>query len=284
MMNSKLIRSNKRKRTKRDWLKLIDLWMSKNSYATLDWNTIMGLEGGYGSQKIKTIEDAVDPKNEGTWPYIWFNSDQKDYGPYAKHSYVYSLLFGRQISAGTINMVTQHLETRAQTERWEDPCMVVDWGGSIFTATDLYEMSKAIEAVAMVNLWDTAQMEFALWFLDNHAYPIDILPEDALNVVLTRIESFGGPIVFLFSEVLEHEKEPMKYFDDLSEALPLDDVYVASSFCTPAYGHHIPVIIDDEECHTVRIANARWRTAMEKRGFNLIKIEGWNSRLWWCKR
>lgn len=275
-------RTSTRTKSRRDWHKLIDQFMAENKRSTLDWQTVLGLEGGYGASKIKSVEDAIDPKNEGTWPYIWFKSDQTDISVYKRYDYIYSLLFGRQISSGTIALTAKHIDERAQKEKWGQPALLVDWGGSIFTAVDICDLADSVQGVILVNL-DGPQLEFADWFIWENRYPIGICRENEFEE-LRYLNDRDHPVIFLFSEVLEHEKEPIRYLESLDKVLPLDDLYVASSFCTPAYGHYVPITIRNKDYHTVRSANKAWRAAMEGNGYELTKIQGWNSRLWRCRR
>lgn len=273
------------KLTRKDWHKLIDEFMGLHSRSTLDWDAVLGLEGGYGQEKIKNIEDAIKPENEGTWPYIWFKSDQKDYSVYNRYDYIYSLLFGRQISGGTIKMVIDDLLNRSL---WTPKFMLIDWGGSAFTAKDLLDGDAPIKGVYTVN-FKGPQMDFAMWYFTEKVPTSRWFAgfEDGLDsrhMIRKTLEVVELPIVWLFSEVLEHVKSPLEYWDNLCAEFDINDAYIANSFCTPAYGHHVPIIMDGKECHTVRIANKAWREGMKKRGYILRKMEGWNSRLFHCTK
>jgi len=273
------------KLTRKDWHKLIDEFMGLHSRSVLDWDAVLGLEGGYGQEKIKSIEDAIKPENEGTWPYIWFKSEQTDFSVYNRWDYIYSLLFGRQISGGTIKMVIDDLLNRSL---WTSKFVVVDWGGSAFTAQDLLDSDVPISRLYTVN-FEGPQMDFANWYFRKktsskrwHRFYED--DPDPYSLGYLRGASEKNYVVWLFSEMLEHVKNPLEYWDLLDDLFNIKDAYIANSFCSPAYGHHVPIIMDGKECHTVRIANKAWREGMEKRGYTLTKMKGWNSRLWRCKR
>lgn len=271
--------------TNRQWLTLINKYMGLNGRATLDWKAVLGLEGGYGENKIKTVADAMLPENEGTWPGIWFQSGQKDYSVYNRYDYIYSLLFGKQISAGTIKMVIDDLVNRSL---WTPKFILIDWGGSAFTAKDLLDSGAPISTLCTVN-FRGPQMDFARWYFREER----LVPRwtfryddelDSRTALRESLQSRSTAKVWLFSEVLEHVKSPLEYWDNLCAEFNIQDAYIANSFCTPAYGHHIPVIMDGKECHTVRIANKAWRKGMEERGYTLRKMKGWNSRLWHVRK
>jgi len=262
--------------SKKDWLKLIDEYMGSVRRATLDWNSVMQLEGGYGQYKIKSVKEAMESKNSGTWPGIWFQSGQTNYTVYRRFDYIYSLLFGRQISAGTIKMVIDEL-------RDEDK-VLVDWGGTVFTAEDLLGALPHLVRLYTIN-FEGPQMYFALWFY-NERQSEPRWHWGYENSMADHVSDYlkENKAVWLFSETLEHIKEPLKYWDELDDVFGIDEAYVANSFCTPAYGHHIPIIMDGVECATVRTANKAWRQGMERRGYELRKVEGWNSRLWHLRK
>jgi len=272
------------KLSRRAWMKKIDEFLIMNGRATLDWSTVLGLEGGYGKSKIKTVKDALDKRNEGTWPYIWFSSGQTDYSVYGRYDYLYSLLFGRQISANTIALTIKTLEAEREEVN------LIDWGGTIFTALDLV-LSPAIRTVTIVN-YDGPQLDFARWILGQPQFEryldyVFVLGEDYVFRVPGRLRIIARQkigTVFLFSEVLEHLKKVTVYWDRVDDTFGIDRAFVANSFCTPAYGHHVPIIIDGQTYSTVRTANKAWRKAMEERGYRLRKVEGWNSRLWELNR
>jgi len=259
--------------------------MGLNGRATLGWKSVLGLEGGYGENKIKSIDDAMLSENEGTWPGIWFQSGQKDYSVYSRYDYIYSLLFGRQISAGTIKMVIDDLTNRGL---WTPKFVLIDWGGTAFTAKDLLGSDIPISALWTIN-FKGPQTDFALWYFRKETFtPRWFLGyEDSLE---SRTLLRGGlrlreePKIWLFSEVLEHIKSPLDYWDNLCAEFDIKEAYIANSFCTPAYGHHIPIIMDGKECYTVRTANKAWRKGMEERGYILRKMKGWNSRLWLVRK
>jgi hypothetical protein len=242
----------------------------------------MALEGGYGKAKIKSVEEAMQPEQAGTWPGIWFQSNQKNLSVYRRYDYLYSLLFGRQmISGGTVAHMTRHLDTRWHEKEYHG--LVVDWGGSVFTAQDILDMSYTVGSVYVVN-FEGPQLEFTEWYFshyDPNIYPFD--EEKDLEHLGRMIKKHKGPVTWLFSEVLEHEPRPIQYFANLASEFHFDEAYIASSFCTPAYGHYIPIIIGGQEYRTTRTANKAWRNAMGAIGYKLEKIEGWNSRLWWAK-
>lgn len=271
--------------TNRQWLTIINKFMALNSRTSLTWKEVLKLEGGYGQEKIKTIEDALKPENEGTWPGIWFRSNQTDYSVYNRYDYIQSLLFGRMISSGTIKMVVDDLMNRSL---WTPRFILIDWGGSAFTAKDLLDSDVPIRRLFTVN-FRGPQMDFADWYFREEAFSPrwfreyeDVLESrEALNY---RMRDQEEEPTWLFSEVLEHVKSPLDYWDNLCKEFDIKDAYIANSFCTPAYGHHIPVIMDGKECHTVRIANKAWRKGMEERGYTLRKIKGWNSRLWLVRK
>lgn len=264
--------------SKREWLRLIDRYMGECHRASLDWNTVMELEGGYGQHKIKSVAEAMEPKNSGTWPGIWFQSKQTDYTVYRRFDYIYSLLFGRQISGGTIKMVIEELKDRKDY-------VLVDWGGTVFTAEDLLGALPYITRLYTIN-FQGPQMYFALWFYNE----IQLDPrwhwgyEDDMKPHVHNYISDLDKGVWLFSETLEHIEKPLEYWDLLDTSYGIEEAYVANSFCTPAYGHHIPINMDGRECVTVRTANKAWRQGMEKRGYTLRKVEGWNSRLWHLRK
>jgi hypothetical protein len=262
---------------KKEWLKLIDQYMGEVRRPALEWRTVMQLEGGYGQDKIKSVAEALEPKNAGTWPGMWFQSKQADYSVYKRYDYIYSLLFGRQISAGTIKMVIEELKDRESYH-------LIDWGGSVFTADDLLRALRNIVRLWTIN-FSGPQMYFALWYFNEQhldhrwhwAYEDDFDP-------LKQVLIVDAKKIWLFSETLEHIKAPLEYWDNLDDAFGIDEAYVANSFCTPAYGHHIPINMDGRQCATVRTANKAWRLGMESRGYKLRKVEGWNSRLWHLRK
>jgi hypothetical protein len=275
---------------------LIDEWMGLNHRATLDWSTVMKLEGGYGASKISSVEQARLPENEGTWPGIWFQSGQTDYTVYGRYDYVYSLLFGRQISAGSMKIIAEHIPTLGLTEGFAKP-MLWDWGGSIFTSHDLHcYLHDQIDSVVMVNLL-SPQLEFAKWFIrrlmetapeeDDFGYVgiSTIVEERALPFLRERLgphgtDESGSRSIVIMSEVLEHIQNPEELILNIAKA-GIDHFYFASSFCTPAYGHHIPIRIGRRDCETPRVANKTWRTWMEGFGIELTKLYGWNSRVYY---
>jgi hypothetical protein len=278
--------------TKRQWLKLIEQFMQENKRVALDWPTVLDLEGGYGQDKIKSVEEALEPSKSHTWPGIWFQSGQKDYSVYNRYDYIYSLLFGRQISGGSIKLVCNDI--MAREEIWGDPYypLIIDWGGSIYTSLDILHYLGGEASMAIVN-YEGPQLEFARWALQEQ--PIDIRTSfqtivDEKTIMeepyfWTWVQEWGGPVIWLFSEVLEHLNNPSVYWRQIEENFgKIDDAYVASSFCTPAYGHHIPIYIGGKPYSTPRTANKAWREREADRGYELRKVEGWNSRLYHLKR
>ena len=274
----------KRGINKRFWLKLIDRFMGIHKRSSLSWKAIVQLEGGYGKDKIKSVEEAMLPENEGTWPGIWFQSKQTDLSIYARYDYIYSLLFGRQISGQSISIIAAALEKRAK-EEWATPYRVIDWGGSIFTAVDLLDLTPTIGSVVLVNL-TTPQYFFSMFAIEELGLGsrIKLVEEESWAIKLPPYLEYEGPIVIVLSEVLEHIRHPIEYLQDLLETLRLHDMYIASSFCTPAYGHYIPIFIGEKECHTARVANKRFIECLKELGYNLTKQEGWNSRVWWVRK
>lgn len=260
--------------TNKQWIKLIGGWMGENGRATLAWKDVLGLEGGYGADKIKSVEDAKKPENEGTWPGIWFQSDQKDFSVYKRYDYVYSLLFGRTISAGSFAIVAKDL-----AEKHQRAISVVDWGGTIFTAVELLDKLPKGSRVEIVNL-PSPQVEFAKWARDKLEIDSELLVVATEGEILEPDESLHeGPIVL--SETLEHIQEPVAYIvDTIGRVAWLNDIYTASSFCTPAYGHPIPININGVACHTPRQANKQFKHSMELLGFSGTRLPGWNSRVW----
>lgn len=281
-----------RKLTRKQWMKAIDTWMGQERYATQDWATTVALEGGYGKTKIKSVEEAMQPEAEGTWPGIWFQSHQTDYTVYARHNYVYSLLFGRLISGGSIRIIADHIPTLGLRQP-----VLFDWGGSIFTSHDLWcYLEGKIDHIVMVNL-ESPQIKFAKWWLtgladclrlahvvDGEDSPflyggISVLDEGRAPEALPDLYPDEKPIV-IFSEVLEHLQECQETILAL-KLLGIKHFYFASSFCTPAYGHHIPILIDGQNCFTPRQANARFKETMAYHGITLTKVPGWNSRVYY---
>lgn len=258
--------------------------MGINRRSSLGWKAIVQLEGGYGKDKIKSAEEAILPENEGTWPGIWFRSKQTDLSVYGRYDYIYSLLFGRQISGQSISIIAAALEKRAE-EEWDAPCRVIDWGGSIFTAVDLLDLTPAIDSVVLVN-FATPQYYFSMFAIKELGLGprVNLVEEGSWARQLPPYLEYEGPIIIVLSEVLEHIRHPIEYLQNLSETLRLHDMYIASSFCTPAYGHYIPIFIGEKECHTPRAANARFKDCLKKLGYNLTKQEGWNSRVWWVRK
>lgn len=261
--------------TTRRWMKLIDEWMGEQHHATMPWKDVLRMEGGYGGTKIKSVADAMKPENEGTWPNIWFRSHQTDFSVYRRHDYVYSLLFGRMISKGTISVVGQYLANRA-----DKPVRLNDWGGTIFTAIDMLELLPVGSRINMVNL-RSPQMDFAAWIIEKFALSesIHLLAEDHPYSDGYHYDLIAGPV--LLSETLEHCLEPFGYL--LNPVLIMMyglEIFTANSFCTPAYGHFIPVIIDGKSYATTRTANKAFREKMEGIGFVGTKLPGWNSRAW----
>jgi hypothetical protein len=265
--------------TNRQWLKLIDEWMGLHGRATLNWKDVIGLEGGYGREKIKSVADALKPENAGTWPGIWFQSGQKDYSVYQRHDYVYSLLFGRGISHGSIDIVGRTLRDASPVH----PVDLMDWGGTVFTAMDLLTLLPTGSQIYMVNV-KSPQMVFAEWIIDKFHLEesIHVLDEDS-SIVTDGGDEFNGTI--LLSETLEHIREPLYYLHvKLLRQVGDVELFIANSFCTPAYGHHVPIIMRGKECATVRQANKEFREGMEGFGFAGEKMMGWNSRMWrWTK-
>jgi hypothetical protein len=97
---------------------------------------------------------------------------------------------------------------------------------------------------------------------------------------LSGFDENGSRPIVVMSELLEHIQEP----DILVLALKNAGVrhfYFASSFCTPAYGHHIPITIGGEACYTPKQANKAFRRIMEQSEIELTKLPGWNSRVYY---
>jgi hypothetical protein len=257
----------------------------------------MALEGGYGADKIATIEQAILPENEGTWPGIWFKSGQTDYTVYGRYDYVYSLLFGRQISGGSIRIISDHIGSM----KWSlfSKPTIFDWGGSIFTTHDLLcNLEDKIDHVVMVNL-PTPQVEFAKWFIkriiESVIDPeIDLILYGAMSVGdearmlpfiereygVNEVDAEGSRPIVVMSELLEHIQSPEILVSNLVTA-GVKHFYFASSFCTPAYGHHIPITIDGAQYETPRQSNKAWKIAAERLGIKLTKLAGWNSRVYY---
>jgi len=275
----------KRGISKKEWLRLIDRFMGIHRRSSLSWDAIVQLEGGYGQEKIKSVAEAMLPKNEGTWPGIWFQSKQTDLSVYARYDYIYSLLFGRQISGQSISIIAAALEKRTKEEEWATPYRVIDWGGSIFTAVDLLDLTLAIGSVILVNL-TTPQYFFSMFVIEELGLGsrIKLVEEENWAAQLPPYLGYGGPIVIVLSEVLEHIRYPIEYLQGISETLNLHDMYIANSFTTPAYGHYVPITIGDIKCYTSRKANAAFKRCMEELGYELMKLEGWNSRVIWCRK
>lgn len=264
--------------TNKQWMKLIDEWMTENSKPTHTWREVLDREGGYGGNKIKSVSDAMLAENRGTWPGLWFQSDQTDFSAYAAYGYVYSLLFGRTISAGSFAIIAKDLNAK-----YNRAISVVDWGGTAFTAVELLHKLPSGSRVAIVNV-NSPQLEFARWSRDKLGISHKFFRISLETSILEDDESLHeGPIIL--SETLEHLQEPVKYIiDTIGRLAWLNDLYTASSFCTPAYGHPIPIKIDSIECSKPRQANAQFKRSMELRGFSGKRLEGWNSRVWhWAR-
>ncbi len=256
-------------------MKLIDQWMGEEHHSTIPWKDVLRLEGGYGSDKISSVADAMKPENEGTWPGIWFRSHQTDFSVYNRHDYVYSLLFGRMISKGTISVVGKYLAARTS-----EPVQLNDWGGTIFTAIDMLELLPVGSRINMIN-FRSPQMAFAEWVIETFKLEesIKLLDENWPYLGGNPYDLISGPV--LLSETLEHCEKPFDYIGDhILTVMHGVELFTANSFCTPAYGHFIPVIINGKMYHTTRTANKAFREEMEKIGFVGAKLPGWNSRAW----
>lgn len=260
--------------TNKQWIKLIDEWMVENSKPIHTWAEVLVREGGYGANKIGSVEDAMKPENKKTWPGMWFQSDQKDFSIYERYDYVYSLLFGRTISAGTFAIIAKDL-----AEKHQRAISVVDWGGTAFTAVGLLDKLPEGSRVEIVNL-PSPQVEFARWAREKLKISSEQLAVVTEGGMLESDESLHeGPIIL--SETLEHIQEPIDYImKKIGGVAWLNDLYTASSFCTPAYGHPIPININEIACHTPRQANKQFRYSMELLGFSGKRLTGWNSRVW----
>jgi len=80
-------------------------------------------------------------------------------------------------------------------------------------------------------------------------------------------------------ELFEHEREPLKVWDELTQLRPLEPWVVceASSFSTDfKYGHWPVYVVDDKEVPRGKMMKA-WKAALRDRGWILAET-GWNGR------
>lgn len=281
-----------------DWMKLIDHWMKMNGVPTYTWEEIVELEGGYGKDCIRTIDEATKPENEHTFPGRWFQSGQTDFGLYEEFIYVYSLLFGRVlISKNTLPYTAYDI----QHTRGIDNAVLMDWGGSIFTAAALLRWFPEVGVVNFAGpqthfgMWITDELEVhdrILWFIETDEVYADPTHRPTPNQRSEGLKVLGvsdwvdlakeqerKPIALL-SEVLEHIQSPGRYLSGkVSATGGFNDIYIANSFCTPAYGHHVPITISGEEVFTKRKANAALKRYLKNDFWQYETVHGYNSRV-----
>lgn len=240
----------------KDGIALIDAYLATKQVDPSPWKDVLWREGGGSGADwvVRTVEDAL--LAPGTNPGRWYTSGQTDEDWYRHPYFLYSTLFAaKNVSKGTYDLVGTACAGAT----------VYDIGGSFFSAQRM--LDRGAGAVHVVNLPgpQTGFIPFAAKHTGQRIDVVEDLPDHPARVVC--------------SEYLEHFKEPLVELDRILSFSPVQ-VYEASSFCVPAYGHHIPLTFDGTVTSDHREANRLWKAAVKNRGLEREKLPGFNSRVW----
>lgn len=280
------------------WMGLIAEFMKTKGFDIWDWDMVLKHEGGYGESKIKTLDEALKYPNTFAMPARWFQSDQKDLGCYSEPGYVYSALFGKEISQYTFSAMKFHFPMQVVTRAAEEfidrkpqkKIQFIDWGGTIFTSYSILKMYDNLEQLAGVHLVNvkSPQTDFAAFAREKIGVDEGTLVKnisihfETEDFAWLRQMTSEYRVFVVLSEILEHMNHPEKLVKDLMDA-GVTDFYIANSFCTIAYGHYIPITIGGKEYSTTRHANKAFKEEMTKLGLEYSKVEGFNSHCFYGK-
>jgi hypothetical protein len=204
--------------SKRQWKDMIDGWMKMKGYPVMTEEEIYEKEGGSGKGWYLNLDKYPDSN-----PSIWLKSNQTDLSVYNSPQYIYSLWYGYFMNSRCVYKAIAKLEHSH---------VVMDVGGVIFSAVDL--LDDGVEQVHIYNIYDSPQVDFATAVRNRFG----------LRVFFTQPKEWHA---YIFSEYLEHFKHPLVELEKFIAANDKCVIYDSSSYCTPAYGHFNPVIINDKE-------------------------------------
>lgn len=209
----------------------VDNWMQTNYGYSMPWTVFEKYEGGHGAQRCRTIKDAMS--REGSYPAIWFMSDQTDLSVYGESRYIYSLMWAAYKFSG--NAYTKAFEIWPSLK----DRVIIDVGGSLFTALECLKHTN--DRVYVYNMVGTPQTKMITDYAYEFGLPIYVTDD------YKYAEIMGD--VFFFKAYLEHFKvveEELGYWVLSDEARVKRYVFV-NSFCEIAYGHYIPITIDGRQ-------------------------------------
>lgn len=244
---------------KNGMLRYVDKWMIDHGYPTMMWHQIEEAEGGHGSNRLRSIADAV--KKGGSHPGRWFLSGQTDLSFYNEPAYVYSLLWATYRTSGSSY---HHAAAEVKGKA------IADIGGSIFTAHLL--LKGGVEHVTIYNFEDSPQVQFGQWLVKERGWPVDFC--------FDKEEIKRRYRVGMMKAYLEH----FRNVDDEINSWctgenALHQVYVSNSFCEIAYGHYIPLQVNGADYMEKRAANKAFTNLMADLGYTKERIVFFNSRL-----
>lgn len=231
----------------------VDRFMDQTLNQRLSYNEIEAMEGGKGKNRCRTVEDALDRPN--TWPNRWFSSNQTDTEAYEEPHYVYSLWWAAyNFSLKSYDAATKKWPTAIKDRK------VADIGGSLFSAFRLLELGA--ERVLVFNFPNSPQGQIIKLAQTYYGLPIEVVANP------DRIKTLSDTLVM--KAYLEHIRDVDEEMNLWIGKEPFSgDIIVDNSFCEIAYGHYIPIMIDEEFHFKQETANNAFDSLMSRRGWIL---------------
>ena len=239
---------------------IVDAWMIRMGQPIMSTEDVIEMMGGIGDTRIRTVKDAMlRPKSV---PYRWFASGMTDESFYGTYEYVYDNWF----VANVVSMHTYEFAARTMGEG-----EIVDVGGTVFNAMQL--RGHGVPSVITVNLPGTPAVEFYKWCIEMKYVTNSVIIEPPIG------NAFFAGRSCVMAEFFEH-------FQDVDDAIKpylfANRFVAANAFCVAAHGHHIPIKIDDYECHTRSIADKKFIDLLLTYDFNPFELTYGGKKLVCC--
>jgi hypothetical protein len=203
----------------------IDEWMYLIGAKILSTQEVVGLMGGMGDDRCKTIEDCLSKPNSN--PGKWFSSNQTDTSFYTHPHYVYDNWF-------VSHVVSRQTYGRAGCSSYGDT--VLDLGGTIFSGIQM--LSLGTSRVIATNIPSYAT-DFMLWYQNKLG-----IPDTEFEVYYYDYAGNKNSIDWIVaSEYFEHFSDVDAEF---AKHVHCSNMIVSNAFCVAAHGHYNPITINDQ--------------------------------------
>jgi hypothetical protein len=235
---------------------IIDRWMGLNGYPVLSYQEVENLFGGFGDNRPRKMSDLATRPNAMVTK--WFESGQTFYDYYSMPQYVYDNWWCAWNVSYQTYAAAAALVGRKNLRR------LVDVGGSVFGASIFAELCQHYWTEYNIhNFTETPNFDFA-----NAYNNMDFESPDFFKDFGTQ-DNFGSYNIGVFGEYFEHFKNVDEEFE---KYLGLEYMVVANAFCVVAYGHHIPLVVNEVLCETRQAADENFVKLAERKGYH---VERW---------